>query len=65
MRLIVTIFFDNKTCYLVDLQIMWLVDTFRSRIVDISEHFLTIEVKIGVILLFLFISYIIYTLSKQ
>nr|POF01842.1 acetolactate synthase small subunit 2, chloroplastic [Quercus suber] len=25
-------------------EIMWLVDTFRSRIVDISEHFLTIEV---------------------
>ncbi|KAM3702227.1 hypothetical protein ACJW31_04G009800 [Castanea mollissima] len=25
-------------------EIMWLVDTFRARIVDISEHFLTIEV---------------------
>ncbi|GMY32919.1 acetolactate synthase small subunit 2, chloroplastic [Fagus crenata] len=25
-------------------EIMWLVDTFRSRIVDISEHLLTIEV---------------------
>lgn len=27
-----------------DTQIMWLVDIFRGKIVDISDHFLTIEV---------------------
>lgn len=27
-----------------NLQIMWLVNTFRARVVDISEHALTIEV---------------------
>ena len=25
---------------------MWLVDTFRARIVDIAEHALTIEVRL-------------------
>jgi len=27
-------------------QIMWLVDTFRARVVDIAEHALTIEVHL-------------------
>lgn len=32
---------------LMNLQIMWLVDTFRARIVDIAEHALTIEVHLA------------------
>lgn len=31
---------------LMNLQIMWLVDTFRARVVDIAEHALTIEVHL-------------------
>lgn len=31
---------------LMNSQIMWLVDTFRARVVDIAEHALTIEVNL-------------------
>lgn len=42
-----------------NLQIMWLVNTFRARVVDISEHALTIEVHLLMICA-LFYSIIVY-----
>lgn len=45
------VFFRIFTSFcLMNLQIMWLVDTFRARIVDIAEHALTIEVHLLMIL---------------
>ena len=41
------IFFQILTgLCLMSLQIMWLVDTFRAKVVDIAEHALTIEVHL-------------------
>lgn len=34
----------NLVNFFLVLQIMWLVDIFRAKVVDISEHSLTIEV---------------------